>query len=368
MNVQLTLVAAGLLATSAAVAQTTVTLYGIADGNVRFDHTAIGTLRSLGSGGEAASRWGLRGTEDLGNGIKAVLNVEQDLDLGDNSAPQGNITPTTPTSPNSSTGSRLFGRRAIVGLNVAGVGEVRLGREYTPFYQSWSASDPFGAGTVGRATNYAVGNAVRFDNSITYETPSLAGFQVKAMYRPGEATTNTVASGAVKNGGNGYSASLTYAAGPVYVGTGYLNTNSALDNNTTRSGTVSGTYDFKVAKVHALFFHTRNDTTTRQSAYSVGLTVPLQSFKVLGVIGRIDNRYDDNNSVLKNNDANFVGLGGMYLLSKRTDVYAVGAKFINNAGAANLIGDNSNTGLFNAANVPGGFNPWSFQLGLRHNF
>ena len=129
MSRKLLPLAAGLLVAGAAQAQTTVTLYGIADGDLRVDHTAIGTLKSLGSGGEASSRWGLRGTEDLGNGMKAVFNVEQDFDLSDKSAPQGNIAPTTPTSPTSSTGSRLFGRRAIVGLNVATFGEVRVGRE-----------------------------------------------------------------------------------------------------------------------------------------------------------------------------------------------------------------------------------------------
>ena len=368
MKFQLSFVAAGVLAMGAATAQTSVTLYGIADGDVRFDHTSIGTLKSVGSGGEASSRWGLRGTEDLGNGFKAVFNFEQDFDLSDNSAPQGNIAGTTPTSPTSSTGSRMFGRRAIVGLNMAGVGELRFGREYTPFYQAWATADPFAAGTVARATNYAVGNSVRFDNTITYESPTFAGLQVKGQFRPGEATTNSTASGAVKGGGNGYGASLTYAAGPVYVGVGYLNTSAALDNNTARSSTISGTYDFKVVKVHALFFHTRNDTTTKQNAYSVGLTVPLQSFRVIGVVGRIDNKFDDNGSLLKYNDANFFGLGGQYLLSKRTDIYMTGSKFVNNGAAANVIGDNSNNGLFTAANVPPGFNPWSFQLGLRHNF
>ncbi len=96
------LLVAGSLAASSAVAQTTtVTLYGIADGDFRIDHTSIGNLKSIGSGGEAASRWGLRGTEDLGGGLKAVFNFEQDFDLSDNSVSQGNITPTTPTSPNS---------------------------------------------------------------------------------------------------------------------------------------------------------------------------------------------------------------------------------------------------------------------------
>ena len=367
MNKLLPLVGA-LLAAGAASAQTTVTLYGIADGDFRVDHTAIGTLKSVGSGGEAASRWGLRGTEDLGNGLKAVFNFEQDFDLSDNSVPQGNIGPTTPTSPNSSSGSRLFGRRAIVGLNLATAGEIRFGREYTPLYQTWSTADPFGAGTVSRATNYAVGSVTRFDNAVTYESPSVVGLQVKAQYRPGESTTNSVASGATKQGGNGGSASLTYAQGPVYAGVGYLSTKNALDNNTTRSETAAVMVDLKVVKLHALYFHTKNATTTKQQSYSFGVTVPIQAFKVIGVVARVDNKYKDNNSALQFNDANYFGLGGNYALSKRTDLYLVGAKIVNQGGAAFVLGDNSNNGLYTAANVPAGFNPWSAQFGVRHLF
>lgn len=360
--------AVGLLLAGAAQAQTTVTLYGIADGDVRVDHTSIGTLKSLGSGGEASSRWGLRGTEDLGNGLKAVFNFEQDFDLGDNSAPQGNIAPTTPTSPNSSTGSRLFGRRAIVGIGGAQYGELRIGREYTPLYQTWSVADPFAAGTVARGTNYAVGSVTRFDNSMTYETPTYVGFQAKAQYRPGEATTNTVASGATKNGGGGVGLSASYAQGPLYAGVGYLSTKAALDNNTTRSESAAVTYDFGVVKLHALYFHTKNATTTKQQAASAGFTVPLGAFKVIGVVGRVDNKYKDNGSLLHLNDANYFGLGGNYAFSKRTDLYLVYSKIVNQGAAAFVIGDNSNNGLFTAANVPAGFNPWSAQFGIRHLF
>ena len=359
---------AGLLVAGVAHAQTTVTLYGIADGDFRIDHTSIGNLKSIGSGGEAASRFGLRGTEDLGNGIRAVFNFEQDLDLSDNSAPQGNIAPTTPTSPNSSTGSRLFGRRAIVGIGSASTGELRIGREYTPLYQAWSTADPFGAGTVSRATNYAVGSVTRFDNSVTYESPSYVGLQVKAQYRFGESTTNTVASGATKRGGNGGSASLTYAQGPIYAGVGYLSTKNAIHNNTTRSQTAAAVYDFKVVKLHALYFHTRNGTTVKQQAAAVGVTVPIQAFKIIGVVGRVDNKYKVNNSPLQYNDANYFGLGGNYAFSRRTDLYLVGAKIVNQGGAAFVLGDNSNNGLFTAANVPAGFNPWSAQIGVRHLF
>ena len=357
-----------LLLAGAAQAQTTVTLYGIGDGNLRLDHTSIGTLKSIGSGGEASSRWGLRGTEDLGNGLRAVFNFEQDFDLSDNSAPQGSIGGVTPTSPTSSTGSRIFGRRAIVGIGSAQAGEIRFGREYTPFYQTWLAADPFAAGTVTRGTNYAVGNLTRADNSVTYETPNFSGLVAKGQIRLGEATTNTVASGATKNGGNAYGASLTYAQGPVYAGVGYLSTKSALDNNTTRSETAAVTYDFSVVKLHALYFHTKNATTTKVQSAAFAVTVPIQAFKISGVVARVDNKYKDNGSTLRFNDANYFGLGGNYALSKRTDVYVAYSKIVNQSGAAFIIGDASNNGLFTATNVPAGFNPWSTQFGVRHLF
>src|ERR1700760_5283 len=100
--------------TCARNAHAQVILYGVADANFRLDHTSIGTLKSVGSGGESGSRWGIRGTEDLGGGLKAVFTFEQGFDLSDNSVPQGGVTPTTPTSPvNGVSGSsRLFSRTA----------------------------------------------------------------------------------------------------------------------------------------------------------------------------------------------------------------------------------------------------------------
>ena len=149
MNKKLLAASIGLMFAGAAHAQTAVTLYGIADGDFRVDHTSIGTLKSVGSGGESGTRWGLRGTEDLGDGLKATFNFEQGFDLSDNSVTQGNITPTTPTSPTSSTGSRLFSRTATVGLNSTAFGEGRFGRAYTPFYVLWTSIDPMG-GRPGR--------------------------------------------------------------------------------------------------------------------------------------------------------------------------------------------------------------------------
>lgn len=357
---------------SAAHAQTTVTLYGIADGDFRVDHTTIGTLKSVGSGGESGTRWGLRGIEDLGGGLKASFNFEQGFDLSDNAVTQGNITPTTPTSPVSSTGSRLFSRTATVGLSSTTFGEGRFGRAYTPFYVLWTAVDPMGGGLVGGAQNFAVGNVTRFDNAIYYDTPKIYGFQATSAYRVGESTTDSVAAGATKQGGNAYNVGLTYAGGPVYAAYSYLSSKNAIDNNTTRTQFAGAVYDLKFLKLHGLFFTTHNDTTVALRAYALGVTVPVQSFAFFGQVGRIDNRYNTNNSQLFHDDAMFFGVGTNYSFSKRTDVYLSGAKQQNRGNAINVITDASNAGLFTtagtAANVPAGFDPWSAQVGIRHRF
>ena len=365
---QLLALTIGCAACGVAGAQTNVILYGIADGNVRFDRTSIGTLKSVGSGGESASRWGLRGTEDLGNGVKAIFNFEQDIDLSDNSGNQGNIGGVTPSSPTSSTGSRIFGRRAIVGLTSASYGEFRIGREYTPLYRSWVTADPFGAGFVGRPLNYAVGNVTRSDNSFTYETPKFVGLNAVVQYRPGESTTNNTT--AVKRGGDAISGSLTYASGPLYASVAGYWTRNALDNNNVRTGTAAASYDFSIVRLHALYFNTRNRLTLRRQAYGLGFIVPIEAWSILGTVGRINSRdiVAATGNRIPGDDATFFGLAVTYSLSKRTDLYASGAKFKNGNAAAFIISDGSTSGLFTAANVPGGFDPWSAQFGVRFLF
>ncbi len=353
-------------------AQTSVTLYGIADGDLRIDHTAIGTLKSVGSGGESGSRWGIRGTEDLGGGLRAMFIFEQGIDLSDNSSPQGNVAGVTPNSPVSSTGSRLFSRTAVVGIGSAAAGELRIGRAFTPFYNAWSAIDPMGGGLVGQAQNYAVGNVTRFDNGIYYDTPKFYGFQLTAAYRLGESSTNSVASGSTKNGGNAGNAVITYAAGPVLASYSFLSSKNAIDNNTTRTQFAGAVYDFKVVKLHGLYFNNRNDTTTRVRSYGLGVTVPIQAFNVFAQVARIDNRYNQNNSTLANDDATFFGVGANYAFSKRTDLYTSWGKFKNKNNAIFTIQDASNAGLYTTtgalANVTPGFDPYSAQIGIRHRF
>lgn len=352
-------------------AQTSVTLYGIADGNVRFDHTAIGTLKSVGSGGESGSRWGLRGTEDLGNGIRANFVFEQGVDLSDNSVPQGDVAATTSGNAASSTGGRMFSRTATVGIGSAAAGDLRVGRAYTPFYNLWSALDVMGAGLAGGAQNYiALGVGTRFDNAIYYDSPKVYGLQLTGAYRLGESTTSTAT--AAKTGNNAGNLALTYAAGPILAGYSFLSAKNAADNNTTRSQVAGLAYDFKVAKLSGLWSNVRNDTTIRIRSYGLGVSVPIQAFNLFAQVARVDNRYDVNNSALKNDDSTFFGVGANYSFSKRTDVYTSWAKFKNKNNATVRVQDASNFGLQTiagtTANVTPGFDPWSAQVGIRHRF
>ena len=316
-----------------AQAQTSVTLYGIADGDLRFDHTNIGTLKSVGSGGESGSRWGIRGSEDLGGGLKANFIFEQGFDITDNSVPQGSIGGGasagfggSSTQPHSSTGSRLFGRTATVGL-AGPFGEIRLGRGYNPLFLVQATADPFGAGFVAQVSNLYVNNTIRNDNAIYYDTPLIAGgLKVSGVYQFGESSTNTTApsaTGQAKRGNDRYGAGITYANGPIFVGVGGEQIKSNLDTYRVRSYDVAGTYDFGFLKLHAIYWKTRNDNPNNLVAFgstvslkehtiSGGVTVPFGAWTFLGQYSYLKDTSQSNvfNTDLGSPTAKNIGLGG----------------------------------------------------------
>src|SRR3546814_692951 len=154
-----TLLAAALLAGFAGVAQaeTSVTLYGLIDTGIGynkvkgdgFDGSRIGMINGVQNG----SRWGLRGTEDLGDGLQAVFQLESGFNSGNGSSAQG---------------GRLFGRQATIGLQSDSWGRLDFGRQTNIASKYFGSIDPFGAG-FGQA-NIDVGlsaaNTQRYDNMI----------------------------------------------------------------------------------------------------------------------------------------------------------------------------------------------------------
>jgi predicted porin len=131
---------AAVAATGAAFAQSSVTLYGVADASLAKVTGKSAYLSSAGTMNNGTSRWGVRGTEDLGGGLKAGFNFEQGLSLNDGSL--------------SKAGAGEFGRAAWMNLS-GGFGELRLGRTLNPSFYAAAAWELTGA------ANYRRGEPVR---------------------------------------------------------------------------------------------------------------------------------------------------------------------------------------------------------------
>src|SRR5690625_2561133 len=171
-----TLLAAALMVGFAGVAQaeTSVTLYGVVDGGIGYQRVKAdggkATRTGLLSGVERGNRWGLRGSEDLGNGLRAIFQLESGLDLNTGKSLQC---------------GRLFGRTALFGLAGDSWGQLTFGRQTTVSSQYIpSIGSPFGAGFMQAnfGATFSAVNTARYDNMIQYQTPSFSGFQAGLGY------------------------------------------------------------------------------------------------------------------------------------------------------------------------------------------
>jgi predicted porin len=157
-----------------AAAQSTVTLYGGIDEGLDYVNNSGGqSLVRLRDGtwdGMLGSRFGLRGTEDLGGGLKAIFKLEAGFDA---------------TNGESLQGSREFGRQAYVGLSDSNLGTVTVGRQYdfmTDYIQPVSSTGQFGGPFIHAGDIDNVGNSFRVNNAIQYVSPTFAGLTAAGMY------------------------------------------------------------------------------------------------------------------------------------------------------------------------------------------
>ncbi len=370
------------LASTAAFAQTNVTIYGSVDAGYTYrwdaEHTTGGSPNSMSSidtGISSGNRLGFKGVEDLGNGLKAVFLLEQGFNF-DNGA-QGQS-------------GKMFGRQAYVGLT-GGFGTAVAGRLYTPHYSFMSSIDPFAAGTVGRYLNVWGGNGangsvtnlldpVRVDNAVAYISPNFGGFDVTVAYSNAATADNGGASeNTTDNSRNNtvYAVLAKYAAGPVVVGMNVhrIAAGSGTSNDTLKSldnFTLGGTFDAKVVKLHAVAAYNMLDTSLNQgdanfSNYLLGATVPLGKFALQTSVAYSDMNGDKNNALALHGQATQYAIGATYALSKRTNVYTAYSLIDGqDARAATVRGtsDASNGG------VAGVGNPYQqgFTAGILHKF
>lgn len=329
-----------------ASAQSSVTLYGVADAGIVYDNGNLsGSTTKLQSGLESGSRLGVKGTEDLGNGLRALFVLEQGMSID------------TGASTN---GGRVFGRQAFLGLG-GHFGTVTVGRQYTPIYNAYGVIDPFGNNTAGDINTLFgqdsdfLSRDFRMDNALIYNAPAnIGGFNASLAYGFGEQPGDRAMQRQI-------GLSVGYASGPLNVIYAYHQANNEnlefdadgerfiIDFGTFKSHFVGVTYDFKVVKVHAAFDQTKQTATYKTQNYLIGATVPLGKHSIFGDFIYRDNRIDDDA-----NTAQFA-IGYNHTLSRRTNLYSILAHTKNDANSS------VNT------NEPGR-SVTRVQLGIRHIF
>lgn len=355
----------------AAFAQSSVTLFGIADtGFGYFKGDGNGNVKVLQNSALNSSRIGVRGTEDLGGGLKANFWYEGSV-ATDNGSGAGTNTNNQTTGGNSgAAGSQgiTFNRRMFVGLS-GGFGEVRLGRNYTPLFMQITSNDPFGTNgsgdtkiyaTTGMTGSASVTTQVRASNQIEYLTPAgIGGAYVHAAYALGENPSNA---GASSKDGTNYGFRAGWAGGPVDVSIAYNNTKYAI---TTAQGKYTGlgigaTLTFGTIKPMFQVLKHKIDIDNSGGAADPGRTDFLVG--VVASFGATDLRASVNKYNLKNtsNDAIQYAIGPVYNLSRRTAVY----------GTFSLM-DNKSSGVAfsnGRATTTAGGKTQALDLGVRHSF
>ena len=348
-----TLLAAALMAGFAGIAQaeTSVTLYGIIDGGVGYQKVksdnAKNTRTGLIDGVQYGNRWGLKGTEDLGNGLRAVFVLESGFNLANGTSAQG---------------GRLFGRQATLGLAGDSWGQLDFGRQ-TNIASKYlgAAASPFAYGfqqaNVGAVMSAA--NTARYDNMIMYQTPNFSGFQFGVGYSfnvDGKQGGDWTYNGAkTKTDKHALTTGLRYVNGPIGAALSYdqfkdrqgFTSTGGVGDVTAKAWAAAFSYDFEVVKLHLGGGQTRDGLFATQkyageaflpsfsglkglrvNSYVAGLTAPVGAGKIMASwqMADLDKAPEDwRGPGFESKKQQTYSLGYTHPLSKRTNVYAIGS-------------------------------------------
>lgn len=306
----------------------------------------------MSSGHNTGSRFGIKGAEDLGNGVKVGFVLENGFDSDDGSF--------------DSNGDRMFGREALVYLE-GDFGKVGFGRmgilnstagsyaigNFTPFSTGW--------GSVGdQRLAFGAKFETRYSNMISYRSPEFAGFQVHAQYSFGETNADKTEVEGKTTTDRYYAIGATYKNGGLNLigivdSVNEKHVGQTEEPDDTLRVTLGGSYDFGVVKPYlaaAYFKDARMSSwldvyghesfapegTTVNTASAVkncnwdgygvalGATAPLVGGTALVTIGYMDAEaqdfYDGTTEIGADLTRYFLGVGYQYPLSKRTYVYA----------------------------------------------
>jgi predicted porin len=336
-----------------AAAQSGVTIYGVMDAAISsedVDAPGQGRHTVINSGNQQNSRIGFRGTEDLGNGLKALFNIEAGIAIDTGAAdPAG-----------------LFQRRAVVGLQ-HDLGTLTIGREYSPIANVASASDILGQGFYGSnlsafapplatpATPAATAPTRltrRLSNSVNVKSAPQSGFTLSVAY-----SAAPIGNEPLTGSNNLKGAGLEYANGPFYVGVGFHTLKRVPTGDDKEyalgAGFKFGDFDFKGNALIA----DQDGPNNRFQEYNLGASWTFAQHKVF-VNGK--------HNKLNGSQANAFTVAYSYALSKRTNGYASYAKLYNsNLGTFGL--NSAGTNITPPPTAPGA-DPSALTFGVRHTF
>lgn len=336
-----------------------VQLYGLIDlGVTHFTGGTGGNITKLSSGVQSGSRIGLKGTEDLGGGLKAFFQVETGFCANGASGSGAS------GADQYCTGSGQFmGRTSEVGLT-GDFGTFVMGRIYSLTFDDQAAIDPFGYGLTGSISNIGtLGAPARVNQALAYVSPNFSGFHFAGAYI--FSNPNSAATTVQKKTTGAYNLEAGYTNGPVNVSVTYLNAYDAVGatatgNSALKHTEVIGSYNFGVAKLDGMYAQAKSDTSSlNEKAYMLGVDVPVGPGDILASYTKLK---DD--STAGNAGAKQYAIGYTYSLSKRTNLYTSYAHISNDTGASYAVGDSTDAGF---APVAGGSSS-GFAVGLRHQF
>ncbi|MPW20933.1 porin [Paraburkholderia sp. CNPSo 3157] len=368
-------------------AQSSVTLYGLIDAGISYANhskTASGGSEKLfkyDDGVAQGSRWGLRGSEDLGGGLKALFVLESGFNSGNGTLGQGGA---------------LFGRQAYVGVSKDGIGSLTFGRQYS--FSTDYLGGNYSTGGLTVAGNYAYHindvdqlTSSRINNAVKFSSANFSGLTFGAMYGfsnstafAGAPATGTAAN-PVAGSSRAYSFGLNYANGPIGLGAAYTDirfpsqATPAFSTSIANVGTgtvrdlrtfgLGGRYIIGPATLYALWTNTHFEPITGASTTFNNYEGGVKYAFTPALAGGLGYTYSQLTGATHGH-FNQVDASVDYALSKRTDVYALAIYQDASGKTGNTpiqaqIG--SSTSYFNTSGS-GSQNQLAFRVGMRHKF
>ena len=361
-----------------------VQLYGIVDEGLAYSHVDLDGAAdatdkfSMNSGMQSGSRFGFKGTEDLGNGLTVGFVLENGF-----------------TADDGADNSTLFDREASLFIE-GGFGKLAMGKigSINCGTSSWAqigVLSAFGTSNWGGYSNQIGSTASTggvMDNTIAYQSPTFAGFTVFAQYSMGDDGDTEGVSGSENESSldRYYAIGAKYANGPLtayfavdsvnyrtWAGTAPVSGADDIDDSLTV--TLGGNYDFDVVQVFfgaqyfdevktfgSLVSNSDMHFASKIKGYGLNLSanIPVAGGKIMAGVGYVDAEAADSQTDAANKDNEFqryiVSAGYDYPFSKRTDAYAV-ASYMQDSVDYGVVGKEDRD--------PSAF---TFVVGLRHKF